>query len=409
MRALIILGDDVASCLLAHIYRKIVRRGDVLLVARSEPIGYAHALLPYYSAGLVDTPQLISRPLLELADLVRVIAWDHVEIRSPNELVVGGEAYSNPHLVISAWPSCEPLKGRRVLSLETPEDAEVLKDFLSSGLEEAVVLGGAAALPLVDSLVRVGVKPTLVWGEGPFDSDVLSMLLEDLRAQGVKLAERLEEAPRDALHISYAWGWAPQYPRLGLAAPRISVDKSCRVLGLSDVSAFGCATEVVGPEGYTHLVESEEEAMLQATSCALSLAGLEPLTAARYFAARLGDKIYASLGLTQREAERLSMKPAVTRIRGWGLRSSALIKLVASRDARLIGAQLIVGAEAADLLGLLYYAICAKASLHDLLCTLSPLDPSRPILDTPLHHAFWALLRKTALRRLARELQRLEA
>ncbi|RLE88834.1 MAG: hypothetical protein DRJ67_00985 [Thermoprotei archaeon] len=407
MRALVILGDDAASCLLAHIYRKIVRRGEVLLVARSKLLGYAHVLLPYYSAGLIDSPQLISRPLLELADLVRVVAWDHVEARRPGELVVEGKAYLSPRLVVSAWPSCEAVRGRAVLSLETPEDAETLKDLLSAGLSEVVVLGSAAALPLVDSLLRAGIKPILVWEGAPFDSDMLSVLLEDLKARGVKLVDDLDKAPRSALHVSYAWGLAPQYPQLGLTARRIRVDETGSVQGLTSVWALGCATEVIGSGGHIHSVESEEEVLLQAIACALSLAGAGSLAVTRYFTARLGDRVYASLGLTQREAEQLGMRPAVTRIRGWGPWSNTLVKLVASRGARLVGAQLVIGAEATGLLGLLYHAVRARAGLHDLLCALSPLNPLQPILDDPLHHAFWALLRKTALKHWARERQRL--
>ena len=402
--ALLVFGDDAAACAAVHTFRKLVRRGDVVLVRCSGRLGYARHLLPYYAAGLVDEVVTVPEGLLEVVDMVDVVSCEEVSIRGGEVVEVRGREYEQPSVLLSIWPRVE---GAGVINLLTPEDAERLREALARA-EEVVVLGGLAAMPAVDALAAVGLRVSLVWEEACFDEDVSSVIRTELQKAGVRL---LAEPPgRDGgrqLVVNYGGGEAPEIPLLpGVRVRRLRVDSGCRLEG-GRLAALGAATEVVEPEGSAHAVLCEEEAIAQALNFALREAGLEHAVLRRYFVARFRGRLYASLGLTAREAAALGYDPASTRIRGWGRREGALIKAVASREGRLLGVQAVIDADAGEALGALYAALLSRPRLLELSLALGPMTVEEPYAQTVFSKAFFALLRKAVLGRAVKSLQRL--
>ncbi|HDD33884.1 MAG TPA: hypothetical protein ENG30_01895, partial [Thermofilaceae archaeon] len=161
--ALLVMGDDVAACLLVHAYRKFDRKSRVILVARTRDLGYSHRLLPYYSVGLTTSLRMFSQQLLELVDTVRVVLLDEIELVGMDRVIIRGEVNPLSRLVIAGWLAPHPYR-RQVLHLSNPQSAEELRDLLEAGLRSVVVLEGLGALPLVDALVRVGIRPIFVLG-----------------------------------------------------------------------------------------------------------------------------------------------------------------------------------------------------------------------------------------------------
>jgi NADPH-dependent 2,4-dienoyl-CoA reductase/sulfur reductase-like enzyme len=400
---LVIVGGDLGACYAAHEYRKLVRREEVILVTDSAYVGYARTLLPYYAAGLVKSPVLLSEELLSVADLVKVVQASSFELTESGEAKIGGKYYANPRLLFSLWPA---LREQGAIDLLTPEDAELLRERVDEG-RSVTVAGGCAALPVVDAMLRAGVKVQLVWSCESFDDDIARLMLQDLERLGVKTVPEIPRPERGEVVVNYGWGRALGPPQLGLGGAGVRVDRNCKVLGCArDVYALGLATEVVEPEGLAHRVGSEEEVILQALNFASSAVDASTPAVRRYAVARVGERVYASLGLTQREAEGLGIDCSATRVRGWGVYRDIVVKAVASREGALLGVQVVARAELSPVIGLLYFAVAARANLSEISRVLSPLNPSEPSLGDPFGKAFKALYRKAALRPEAKRAQR---
>ncbi len=403
---LVILGDDLSACMVAHNYRKVSRKDRVLLVKTSEYPGFSYSLLPYYAVGLAASPQLISVDLLTLSDLAEIVNLRDIVVTRPGEFTANGESRQGT-LLISTWP--EPEVGtRRCLNLKNPESAKLLRELLHAG-EKVAIVGSMAALPLIDALLKAGFKQLFFYLDKNikiFDNDTLEWILKDLTDCGVRLIDSLDKIDDKSLLVSYAWGKAQQPTWLSLKeGPRIVVDRYCNVVGVPGVKAIGCATRIVGQKGYELDVACEGEAMLQAQSCFLDLMGLKPVNVKRFFIAQLGSRLYASLGILQEEAESLGIRVSVTKVKGWRGWSDTSLKMVASRGGRLLGVQLMTGLEKAALIGFLYSAVRAGRSLRELLYALNPLEVFELSFEDPFHRALQALFRKTVLRALAKRSQ----
>jgi|GEM_PF-1017934 len=399
---LIIVGGDLGACYAAHEFRKLVRREEVILVADSAHVGYARTLLPYYAAGLVKSPVLIGKGTLSIADLIKVVPKSSFELTPDGEAKIGGGSYASPRILFSLWPS---LRERGVVDLLTPEDAELLREKMEEG-RRVIVIGGCAALLVVDAMLRAGAEVQLAWGCDCFDDDIASMIAEDLRRLSVKIVE-VPRSAQDAVIVNYGWGSAPNFPQLGLRGTKVRVDSGCKVAGQTrDIYAIGLATEVVEPEGVMHSVESEEEVLIQALNFASAAVGMRVPAVRRYAVVRLGERVYASMGLTQKELESMGVECSTTRVRGWGVYKDVVVKAIASREGTLLGVQVAVDAEHSAVIGLLYFAVATRAHLSEISRVLSPLDPLEPSLGDPFGKAFKALHRKVALRPEAKRAQR---
>jgi len=384
----LVLGDDAASCIAVHEYRKVVRRDRVILVRFSKELGYLRCLLPYYAVGLVNDYRAISPAVLEVVDMVEVVPLADVadEVGALKE--VGAPGWK---ILLAAWPSMD---AKGVVNLLRPEDAEELRMVLDER-REVVVYGGVAALPVVDALVRAGYRVSLVWDGKEFDEEMLWKLRDDLQRAGVRLLAELPEPSGDRVIVNYGGGTAMTPLDLPLTGGRVYVDAATRVVG-RDVYALGMATSVVEPEGFVHEVRCEEEALLQARNFAAHGTGTPHPPLRRYFAGRFLGRVYASFGLTMREAEALKVEASATRIKGWGALGDAVLKVVASRDGSLLGVQVIVSEEWSWALGLLYVMVLARMDLATASRALKPIDPWSSVVDCPFSKAFSALLRKTA-------------
>jgi len=399
---LIAVGGDLGACYAVHEYRKLVRREEIVLVTDSTRVGYARTLLPYYAVGLAKSPVLIGKEMLSIVDLVKVVPASSFELAVDGEVKIGRKGYAGPRMLFSLWPA---LRERDVIDLLTPEDSELLREEMEKR-RRVVVTGGCAALSVVDAMLRVGVEVQLAWSCDGFDDDIASLIAEDLRRQNVKMMAEIPRSERDAVIVNYGWGSAPNFPQLGLGGARVRVTCDCRVAGHArDVYAIGLATEVAEPEGSTHGVGSEEEVLLQALNFASAAVGVRVPAIRRYMAARLGEKVYASLGLTQREAERLGIEYSATRVRGWGTYKDVVVKAVASREGVLLGAQVAASVEHSAIIGLLYFAVATRAHLGEISRVLSPLNPLELSLGDPFGKAFKALFRKVTLRPEAKRAQ----
>jgi len=403
--ALIVIGSDVGACLAAHEFRKLVRREEVVLAAESSKLGFSRTLLPYWAVGLVKSPVAVSKNIISIVDLVKVVPARLVQLAKNGKVEVDGNIYDNPRVLLSLWPE---LRRNGVIDLITPKDAELLRESLER-VRKVVVVGGLTALPVVDAMLRAGMEVQLVWNAEGFDDDFASMIASDLRKRDVKIVAEIPRPERDSVVVNYGFGNPPHMSSLGLGGTKVRVNWTCRVVGCShDIYAIGLATEVAEPEGLVHAVGSEEEVLLQALNFASSVADARAPALRRYLAVRLGNTVYASLGLTQREAEEHQLEWAVTRIRGWGAHKGTLVKAIASRNGELIGVQVATDSENSAIIGLLYFAVLTRAKLLEASRALSPIDPLTPSLSDPFSKAFRALHRKIELRPEAKRAQRVE-
>jgi NADPH-dependent 2,4-dienoyl-CoA reductase/sulfur reductase-like enzyme/rhodanese-related sulfurtransferase len=218
---LLIVGGVAGGASAAARARRLSESSQIVVFERGPDVSFANCGLPYYVGGriaarsqlLVTTAErLRTRFRLDVRTQTAVEAIDRaakkVRVR---DLATGREyeeAYDKLILAPGAAPLRPPIEGidlPGVYTLRNLHDADLIKEHLDGGVQQAVVVGaGFIGLELVENLVQRGAATTLVELLDqilpPLDREMTTPLLETLRAHGVAVmleqsAAAIEQGP----------------------------------------------------------------------------------------------------------------------------------------------------------------------------------------------------------------------
>lgn len=206
---LIVIGGDAAGMSAASKVRREQPQRDIVVFERSPHTSYSACGMPYYIAGLIDSPdKLVARSPEKFREKFNidvrirheVLAIDPTaqrllvrDLSSNSETL---EAYDQLLIATGAEAIFPPLAGSDadgIFSLSTLASGIKIFEFMDKELpRKAVVVGGGyIGLEMAEALVRQGLQVTLIEkGEqvmGTLDPDMGQLVSEALREIGVTL------------------------------------------------------------------------------------------------------------------------------------------------------------------------------------------------------------------------------
>lgn len=228
---LLIVGGVAGGASAAARARRLSEDAEIILFERGPDVSFANCGLPYFIGGeiveraklLVTTPdRLRTRFKLDVRTRSSVEAIDRsaktVRVRDLSTGAEYEESYDKLILAPGAAPLRPPIPGidlPGVFTLRNLQDMDRIKDRVSQGVQQAVVVGaGFIGLELVENLVKRGIQTTLVELQDqvlpPLDKEMTTPILETLSSNGVTVlleqsAEGFEQSP-DGLVVNLKSG-----------------------------------------------------------------------------------------------------------------------------------------------------------------------------------------------------------
>lgn len=209
MRRYIIVGGVAAGATAAARLRRLDEEAKILLIERGSNVSYANCGFPYYIGGEIQ-----SRNAIFVATKESIEAKYNIDVRQRTEvtgidkeahkvnlknLETGEESieeYTKLLLATGSSPIVPPfpgVDGDRVFTLWSVPDTDRIKEFVVKNKPKSAVVvgGGFIGLEMVENLVRLGVKVSLVemmpQVMAPFDSDMSKMIENHLCEKGVDM------------------------------------------------------------------------------------------------------------------------------------------------------------------------------------------------------------------------------
>lgn len=205
---LLIVGGVAGGASAAARARRLSEEAEILLFERGPDVSFANCGLPYYIGDeikergklLVVGPDLLrQRFRLDVRTRTQVEAIDRArQVVRVRDLAAGRayeEAYDKLILAPGAAPIRPPLPGVElpgIHTLRTLADSDRIRAAIDGGARRVVLLGGGfIGLELAENLARRGVAVTLVEKAdqllAPFDREMTTPVLQELRKQGVEV------------------------------------------------------------------------------------------------------------------------------------------------------------------------------------------------------------------------------
>lgn len=203
----VIIGGVAAGASAAARARRLSESAEIILVERGPDVSFANCGLPYFIGGeiakrdalAVQTPQTLKSLLnLDVRTSTEAVAIDRaghrVQVRSLASGVTEWLPYDKLLLAPGAVPVRPALPGidnARIFTLRSLQDMDRLKAAAADAQLIAVIGAGFIGLEMVEQLVRLGKKVTLVELLGqvlpPLDRPMTLLLEDELRRHGIEL------------------------------------------------------------------------------------------------------------------------------------------------------------------------------------------------------------------------------
>ncbi len=204
---IVIVGGVAGGASAAARARRLDESAEIVLIERGADPSFANCGMPYYIGGEIEAREkLLVAPVSLLRDRLRLdvrVREEAVSIDRENKSLrvrrlADGSEYDESYdkLILSpgAAPMRPPIEGvdsPRVYTLRNLADADRLH-AVASGAQSAVVVGGGfIGLEMMENLVRLGVRTTLVERNRqvvpPWDAEMVVGLAETIREHGVDL------------------------------------------------------------------------------------------------------------------------------------------------------------------------------------------------------------------------------
>ena len=206
MSKYIIVGGVAGGATAAARLRRLDEHAEIILFERGEDISFANCGLPYYVGDviaergdlLLQTPEkfrgMYNVDVRVCSEVTRVDTENRtVEVRSADGVYT--ESYDALLLSPGAKPLRPPIPGidhPRIATLRSVQDADRIRSLVGTGGSVVVVGGGFIGVELAENLRERGLSVTLVEAMPHilpiFDTDMISLLEDELCRQGVELA-----------------------------------------------------------------------------------------------------------------------------------------------------------------------------------------------------------------------------
>ena len=206
MSKYIIVGGVAGGATAAARLRRLDEHAEIVLFERGEDISFANCGLPYYVGDviaergdlLLQTPEkfrgMYNVDVRVCSEVTRVDTENRtVEVRSADGVYT--ESYDALLLSPGAKPLRPPIPGinhPRIATLRSVQDADRIRSLVGTGGSVVVVGGGFIGVELAENLRERGLSVTLVEAMPHilpiFDTDMISLLEDELRRHGVGLA-----------------------------------------------------------------------------------------------------------------------------------------------------------------------------------------------------------------------------
>ncbi|MFO0959832.1 MAG: FAD-dependent oxidoreductase [Isosphaeraceae bacterium] len=228
---IVIVGGVAGGASAAARARRLSEGAEIVLFERGPEVSFANCGLPYYVGGeiaernklLIVTPQrLRERFRLDVRVRTSVEAIDRASKTVLVRDLETGREYSEGYDKLILSPGASPLRPpipgvdlAGIFTLRDLRDADRIKAVTDRGVRQAVVIGGGyIGLEMVENLVRLNIRTTLVQAMdqllGTFDREMTTPIEAHLAERGVEVL--LNEtaagfsASRDGLDVQLASG-----------------------------------------------------------------------------------------------------------------------------------------------------------------------------------------------------------
>ena len=206
----VIVGGVAGGATAAARIRRLDEQAQIVVFERSGYISYANCGLPYYVGGVIADPAELTlqtpesffarfRVIMKVRHEVTAIRPDRKSVSVRN--LETGEAFEESYDKLILSPGARPTQPRlpgvgidKVFTLRTVEDTFRIRAYIDDCHPKSAVLagGGFISLELAENLRELGMEVTIVQRPkqlmNPFDADMASLLHNEMRRNGVKLA-----------------------------------------------------------------------------------------------------------------------------------------------------------------------------------------------------------------------------
>ena len=439
MTRLVVIGGDAAGMSAAAQATRGVEPVDVVVFERGAFTSYAACGLPYFVGGLIGhaddlvarSPEEHRRRGIDVRTGHEVVAIDtdrrEVEVRVLASGDVQRESYDHLLVATGASPIRPPFPGvdaRGVSGIHTIPDAVALDDLVRERApRRAVVVGGGyIGLEMAEAFLRRGLEVALVekvdQPMGTLDADMGARVADALRAQGIELhlgtgVEGFDVGADGWVHaVATDQGSLPAdvvvlglgvRPNVALAegagltiGPTGAIATDARMATSADgVWAAGdCAESHHRISGRPAWIALGTHANKQGRVVGLNVGG----TPAEFpgvigtAVTKVGPTEIGRTGLGEREAADAGFDPVAGTVEGatrahyYPDGAPLAVKVVAERSSgRMLGAQIVGGAEAAKRIDALAVAVWSELTVDEFAqLDLGYAPPFAPVWDTPL-------------------------
>ena len=209
MKVVIVGGVAVGATAAARI-RRLDEQAEIVVFERTGYISYANCGLPYYIGDVITDPEdltlqtpesFFTRFRVHMKTFHEVIAINTERKTVSVKNLENGEIFEESYDKLILSPGAKPAQPRlpgvgidKLFTLRTVEDTLRIKNYIQKHKPQSAVLvgGGFIGLELAENLRELGMDVTVVQRPKqlmkPFDADMASLIHNEMRKNGVKLA-----------------------------------------------------------------------------------------------------------------------------------------------------------------------------------------------------------------------------
>ena len=205
----IIVGGVAGGATAAARIRRLDEHAEITVFERSGYISYANCGLPYYIGDVITDPEELTlqtpESFFKRFHINMKIYHEVISIHPDRKTVSvknleNGEIFEENYDKLILSPGAKPTQPRlpgvgidKLFTLRTVEDTFRIKEYINKNHPKSAILagGGFIGLELAENLRELGMDVTIVQRPkqlmNPFDSDMASMIHNEMRKHGIKL------------------------------------------------------------------------------------------------------------------------------------------------------------------------------------------------------------------------------
>jgi NADH oxidase (H2O2-forming) len=423
---IVIIGGGAAGTTCAFELRKLDKEAEITIVERTGNLEYSPCALPYVLAGEINSFDDIfifkrsdyknNNINLLLNTAVTGIDKKAKKISYTGAKEEGELDYDKLVLATGSVPKLPPIPGLEKSDpfvLKTLADAERISENIKSGGRSVVIGAGLVGLELAIALNEQKEKVTVVEAQdrplpGVLDKDMSDQASQYLDDTGVELLlnTKIEQIEKSKVHLENN---SLSFDKLcvctgmkantGLAEQaELDCGEAIEVndrLQTSDDNIYACGDCVFSIELNTNkkiLSQLGTIAVRQGKTVARNILGQEEQAPAvvNNTITKMGELFVGSVGLTLERARQEGLEAVMAKYSGevrseyYPPSSRITVKLVADKDGKILGGQIIGREEVAGRMNLLSLAIGQGMTLDDLIGTETCYNPASAPINEPI-------------------------